>query len=258
MKLCYEDSTLTYLDSKVFIIRQEMAKANVSPMLNDLFILKNGLPIFTRNECLYDNSRPNEDQITMISGFLSAINSFAKNVDALGNMKEMKMEDVSFLFFKPPNDHNLLFVGASKGKDIEGTMVEAMLKKISSAFIRRFPFITENKWDGETEIFKDFETILENIIHHKDSLENPQEFSGGNISKFDASLVPYKRIKKIYERGIYDLFSSNDSKLVFQAIDGVKDLGTIADETDVPLTRVYSLCKSFIKMGLVLFKKQLD
>ena len=141
-----------------------MSKATDSTMLNDLFILKNGLPIFTRNECLYDdNSRASEDQITMISGFLSAINSFANNVDTLGNMKEMKMEDVSFLFFKPPNDNNLLFVGASKGKDIQGTMVEAMLKKISSAFIRRFPFITENRWDGETEVFKDFENILEKI-----------------------------------------------------------------------------------------------
>ena len=233
-----------------------MSKATDSTMLNDLFILKNGLPIFTRNECLYDdNSRASEDQITMISGFLSAINSFANNVDTLGNMKEMEMEDVSFLFFKPPNDNNLLFVGASKGKDIQGTMVEAMLKKISSAFIRRFPFITENRWDGETEVFKDFENILEKIIHHKDSLDNPQECVGGNISKFDAALVPYKRIKKIYERGIYDLFSSNDSKMVFQAIDGVKDMETIGEETDVALTRVYSLCKSFIKMGLVLFKK---
>ena len=232
-----------------------MSKASDSTMLNDLFILKNGLPIFTRNECLYDdNSRASEDQITMISGFLSAINSFANNVDTLGNMKEMKMEDVSFLFFKPPNDNNLLFVGASKGKDIQGVMVEAMLKKISSAFIRRFPFITENRWDGETEVFKDFENILEKIIHHKDSLENPQECIGGNISKFDAALVPYKRIKKIYEKGIYDLFSSNDTKLVFQAIDGLKDLETIGEETEVPLTRVYSLCKSFIKMGLVLFK----
>jgi hypothetical protein len=229
--------------------------ANVAPMLNDLFILKNGLPIFTRNECVYDDSRANEDQITMISGFLSAINSFANNVDNLGSMKEMKMEDVSFLFFKPPNDNNLLFVGASKGKDIQGTMVEAMLKKISSAFIRRFPFITENRWDGETEVFKEFEAILENIIHHQDSLENPQECVGGNISKFDANLVPYKRIKKIYERGIYDLFSSKDSKLVFQAIDGLKNLDTIAEETDISLPRVYSLCKSFIKMGLVLFKK---
>ncbi|MHA1110584.1 MAG: hypothetical protein ACTSRE_05745 [Promethearchaeota archaeon] len=231
-----------------------MSKATDSVMLNDLFILKNGLPIFTRNDCLYDNSRASEDQITMISGFLSAINSFANNVDTLGSMKEMKMEDVSFLFFKPPNDNNLLFVGASKGKD-QGMLVEAMLKKISSAFIRRFPFITENKWDGETEIFKDFENILENIINHNESLENPQECQGGNISKFEAGLIPHKRIKKIYERGIYDLFSSNDSKLVFQAIDGMKDLDTIAEESDVPLARVYSLCKSFIKMGLVLFKK---
>ena len=226
-------------------------------MLNDLFILKNGLPIFTRNECLYDSSQGNEDQITMISGFLSAINSFANNVDNLGNMKEMKMEDVSFLFFKPPNDNNLLFVGASKGKDIQGPMVEAMLQKISSAFIRRFPFITTNKWDGETEIFKDFDNILENIMKHKETMKqlNAPECVGGNISKFDASLVPYKRIKKIFEQGIYDLFSSNDSKLVFQQIDGTKSLETISETTDVPLNRVYSLCKSFIKMGLVLFKK---
>jgi hypothetical protein len=230
-----------------------MSKATESVMLNDLFILKNGLPIFTKNECLYDNSRANADKITMISGFLSALNSFANNVDTLGNMKEMKMEDVSFMFFKPPNDHNLLFVGASKGKDIQAPMVEAILKKISSAFIRRFPFITENKWDGETEIFKEFESILENIMNHKDSLD--PENLGANISKFDSALVPYKRIKKIYEKGIYDLFSSLDSKKVFQAIDGVKNLESIAEETDIPLIRVYSLCKSFIKMGLILFKK---
>jgi hypothetical protein len=127
------------------------------------------------------------------------------------------------------------------------------LKKISSAFIRRFPFITENKWDGETEIFKEFESILENIMNHKDSLD--PENLGANISKFDSALVPYKRIKKIYEKGIYDLFSSLDSKKVFQAIDGVKNLESIAEETDIPLIRVYSLCKSFIKMGLILFKK---
>lgn len=230
-----------------------MSKATESAMLNDLFILKNGLPIFTKNECLYEDSRASENQITMISGFLSALNSFANNLDTLGNMKEMKMEDVSFMFFKPPNDNNLLFVGASKGKDIQAPMVEAMLKKISSAFIRRFPFITENKWDGETEIFKEFENILENIMNHKDSLD--PENLGANISKFDSTLAPYKRIKQIYERGIYDLFSSMDSKKVFQAIDGVKNLELIAEETDIPLIRVYSLCKSFIKMGLILFKK---
>ncbi len=251
--MCYLHITLTYLCPNVFFTRQEMANASVSPMLNDLFILKNGLPIFTKNECLYNDGGAHDDQITMISGFLSAINSFANNVDNLGNMKEMKMEDVSFMFFKPPNDHNLLFVGASKGKDIQAPLVEAMLKKISSAFIRRFPFITENKWDGETEIFKEFESILENIMQHKDSLD--PENLGANISKFDAALVPYKRIKKIYERGIYDLFSSMDSKVVFQAINGLKNLESIAEETEIPLIRVYSLCKSFIKMGLVLFKK---
>jgi len=150
-------------------------------MLEDLFVLRNGLPIYINKSEESDanfkgTKNLNDDKITMISGFFSAISSFATTVGNFGDMKEIKMtNDIKFSFYKPRNNENLLFVGSSKANKNQ-QMIESLLNKISSEFLQKFPFLNDSHWNGQTEIFDCFTNTFQKIIYEANQqLEEYQE-----------------------------------------------------------------------------------
>lgn len=151
-------------------------------LIKDLYILKNGLPIFTKeidpgtnvSKILTDENSlvDKEDRITMISGFFSAINSFIKTIVNYGEISELKMtNDIKFSFFKPKNAIDLLFVGSSDCA-VDQSMIKSLLSKISSEFVRKFPVIKGKKWCGEINMFQKFDENLSEIIKESELTSN--------------------------------------------------------------------------------------
>ena len=240
----------------------------------------------------------------MISGFFSAINSFATTIGNFGEMKELKMtNDIKFSFFQPIN-RDILFV-ASTSNCIDQIMIEQTLKRISHDFIQNYPEVVKgNKWSGKTDHFSSFNSIINSILIDAESRRLIVQ-SNRNIRKKEITsvvigrsqnksissrimaenirdtnrkhqidrqivfkqmkasnylpyskevfykLVPMKKVDN--DESIYDIFSGEDSKKVFKKINGKISLESISNLTGIRNDRVFSLCKSFIKMGLISF-----
>jgi hypothetical protein len=165
-------------------------------MLEDLYVLRNGLPIYINKSNETDVSSKaardlNDDKITMISGFFSAISSFATTVGNFGEMREIKMtNDIKFSFYKPHNNENLLFVGSSKANKNQ-QMIESLLNKISSEFVQKYPFLNDTRWNGQTEMFDSFTGILNKII--KESNYQLEDFQEATVE----SQKPRKEIQSL-------------------------------------------------------------
>jgi len=129
-----------------------------------------------------------QDQVTMISGFFSAINSFAKKVGNFGDMKELKMNNIKFSFYRPNDCDYLLFVGASD-TNLSQNIIQSVLKNVSSEFLRIFPDVLHPIWNGKTDKFKNFKPIIKRIMHefelnYIDSLHTENKVSPKNIAEF--------------------------------------------------------------------------
>ena len=65
----------------------------------DYIILKDGLPIYTKNADPKKGITGDQVRFTMLSGFLSAISSFVDSMNKLGQVDEMQMSsEISFFF----------------------------------------------------------------------------------------------------------------------------------------------------------------
>ncbi|MBD3353556.1 MAG: hypothetical protein GF364_18880 [Candidatus Lokiarchaeota archaeon] len=281
-------------------------------MLHNLYILRDGLPIFIKirkdikmHNTSNDVDMQNEDKVTMISGFFSAINSFAQTIGNFGDMREIKMNQIKFSFYrrKEKEYDSLLFVGASN-IEIPHRIIEKCLDQISSKFVARFPNSIKKHWNGKTEVYKVFEQELEDIIAKRSKMfYNSQERIESDMYKesevfknnrdrlmnkyiankiklanlrdtnqknmvFDTikqksyikcskemfyKLIPIKKLEQDEE--IYDIFSGEDSKRIFRLISGNHSVEEISSSTGIKKERVYDLCKTFIKMGLINFRK---
>lgn len=278
-------------------------------MLNNLYILKDGLPIYinkNQSDSSKNSQNIDDDQITMMSGFFSAINSFAMTIGNFGSMKELKMNNVKFSFYKPDNikTDSLLFVGSSDTETNTKTL-ESLLSKISSEFLRKYPYTIENRWDGRTEPFNDFNSEIEKLIKEEKVSDNsstseihelqPEQQENLNHDNFQQNrvtdyliseqirkenlrtntndkngepirihnsgmnslynkdifynMIPIKRGE--YDNGIYEIFSGEDSRHIFKNIDGKRTIEQLSKVTGLSKERVFQLCKTFIKMGLI-------
>ena len=88
---------------------------------------------------------------------------------------------------------------------------------------------------------------IQEIAFHRAQTQNILPYSKDLFYK----LIPIK--SNANDGEIYDYFSGEDSKKVFKSINGMQNIEKIGDSTGLSNDRVLSLCKCFIKMGLVSF-----
>ena len=60
-------------------------------MISDILIIKDGLPLISANLTNSKNIFSQEDNLLMISGFFSALNSFSDSFEELGSISELKL-----------------------------------------------------------------------------------------------------------------------------------------------------------------------
>ncbi len=105
-------------------------------------------------------------QDVLLSGFLSAVYSFAESeISGLG-IESMEMGEYVLVYCF---SHNLLFVAAANKED-KASNLKMQVDYIKTSFLQEFPFVVKGgkefwlNWNGEQGIFRKFNDILEDLI----------------------------------------------------------------------------------------------
>jgi len=230
-------------------------------MIDNIYILKNGLPIYVdtlsnkNKNFINDQNFDSEDNITMISGFFSALNSFANTLGDFGNMKEIKLKNVKFTFYIPDEakNSNLMLISKSDSNTPEN-LINTLLNRISSKFIRKFPSILKKEWNGRSEIFQTFKKelneILNEINNNNTSLSN-QDLSNHSLTTTNTyyKLIPQRNCQN--DQSILEYLSGEIPIKIFNEINGFNTISNIAEKIGVSTEKVWLFCKSFLKQGLI-------
>ena len=107
-------------------------------MICDVLIIKDGLPLLSKsftNSSNVKNMFSEIDNLIMVSGFFSALNSFSDSFEDLGTISELKLSNnnLKLSFLKDPNIPELIFL-ATYDKNSELKNVQKFLSKISNLF----------------------------------------------------------------------------------------------------------------------------
>jgi len=246
-------------------------------MIHDFLIIKDGLPLLFKNFSVAKNIFSEADSLLMVSGFFSALNSFADSFEDLGTISELKLSnnDLKLSFLKDSSIPNLIYIATydEKSKPVN---VLRILRKLSRTFILKFSIDAILNWKGNTNAFKSFEYILEAFVEEELN-ESDTEFKERVVDLFKSveerlneesnlqalrskldpppNLPPYcnqiprfTTLKKINPK--YYLTGETSQKVFYQ-IDGQKSIRQITEKLDSKHAQVYNICKNLIKLGFV-------
>ena len=246
-------------------------------MICDVLIIKDGLPLLSKS---YSNS-PNVknmfselDNLIMVSGFFSALNSFSDSFDSLGCISELKMENsnLKLSFLKNPHLPEIIFL-ATFDSDSDLKSVQRFLKKISGLFFEKFDVKQISNWNGKLDSFKSFESIIEKSLDENetikqtkhdakvfdwltsfetdDSLKLREDIESNNPDPEYYNFVPYfvGTTSNIINPKNY--LTGDISYKVYEKIDGTKSINQITKELSIEQTKVYNICKNLVKLGFI-------
>ncbi|MHA1793000.1 MAG: hypothetical protein ACTSVI_10180, partial [Promethearchaeota archaeon] len=210
--------------------------------LTALYIIRNGLPVF-QADFSKEHSLANEDE-TLVSGFLSALDSFMKDMKSFGDMKELKTSG-NFKFTFHEKD-SLLFVACSKD-DLEQGVIKSFLYNVSSKFLQLYQ---KHLNRGSMIVQKDYEnfnTILQRDIlskHIRESLERKRARCSLMVLK-PRLLIPATKIMKDY------FIRGPLPDKILPHVDGKKDFDEISRITGLDVKKVTQFCKYLVKEGVL-------
>jgi len=244
-------------------------------MISNIFIIKDGLPLFSANFTNSKNIFSQEDNLLMISGFFSALNSFSDSFEDLGAISELKLSknDLKLSFLREPTIPNLIFLAAFDGKT-EISNVKRFLSKASRAFLQKYDANQISNWNGKKRFFKPFEKEIRELIEDgnmnkklyndqvadwlksfevgtKDPLKSAMETEVINNNPEYFDYIPIFTSSEVFDPKLY--LTGDISCQVFEKIDGEKNIAQITKELDLNQNKVYSICKNLIKMGFIAF-----
>jgi hypothetical protein len=252
-------------------------------MICDFAIIKDGLPLLYK--CYNDasNSRTifaEEDNLIMISGFFSALNSFSDSFEDLGTISELKLSNnkLKVSFLKDLNIPNLIYL-ATHDENSTGLQVQQILKDISQNFLQHYRVNKILEWRGKKDSFYAFEEIIEKFIKEEESKSNEKE-TNENVNdllsslgiKLDDSInpepiiieeeeepnennpeyynfIPVFTISKKINPKFY--LTGEISHKIYYQIDGKKSIKQIAELLGLKPEKVYNTSKNLIKLGFV-------
>jgi len=258
-------------------------------VIRDVVIIKDGIPLLSNSYSDSPDRRAsifsNQDNLIMVSGFFSALNSFSNQFDDLGSISELRFDsrnnDLKLSFLKDNQIPNLIYLASFDDKSL-GVNVQRYLRKISNTFLNKYSIEQINKWSGRMDYFDAFEEEVkkyvddekketegqfkEKVIDLFNSVEKKinentkdyktnastnlkEEGSKENQCLKCGDYVPcFKVAKKINPR---HYLSGEASYKVFNQIDGKKSINQISSELKLNPEGVYNICKILIKFGFV-------
>ena len=233
-------------------------------MIRDLVIIKDGVPLLSKKLCNYEKSVfAQENDLIMLSGFFSALNSFGNQFKNLGSISELKLSNsnLKLSFLNDTNIQNMVYL-ATFDENSNSIDVKRFLKHVSQGFSKRFGAEQIIKWAGRREIFESFEDVVEDLLEDddKDYINyNTHESTPflDSESKLNQKIpdfyyfIPYFKIStKINPE---HFLTGESAYNVFNKIDGIKSISQIAEDLDMEKERVYAICKNLIKFGFIAF-----
>ncbi|MBY9005806.1 MAG: hypothetical protein KGD63_03525 [Candidatus Lokiarchaeota archaeon] len=250
-------------------------------MIRDVLVIKDGLPLFSKNLTSSMNFISDHNNLVLVSGFLSALNSFSEEFEDLGSIKELKLSNsnLRLAFLKNNTIPNLIFL-ASFDEESNSINVQRFLRKMSFTFLKKYNINQILNWDGRVNTFSSFVEIVEDYIEDE-SKENDidfkekivdlfeeirekldlkdeyvdkrerQKFVKKNYSKFN-NFIPKLKIPNNFNPNFY--LSGNLSKIIIKKINGKKSINNIAQELDLSQLKVHNICKNLVKMGFVILE----
>lgn len=231
-------------------------------MIRDLVIIKDGVPLLAKN---LSNSQKGifakENDLIMLSGFFSALNSFSDQFEDLGSIKELKLSknNLKLSFLNDRDVQNLVYLATFDGNN--SVDVRRFLKSVSKSFVNRFGIDQIKKWAGRREMFETFEDIVDNFLEedvdegNETNVCNSAEQLLSSKNKIDENIpdfynyVPCFKISTKINPEHY--LTGESSYNVFNKIDGTKSISQIADELKMDEERVYAISKNLIKFGFI-------
>lgn len=242
-------------------------------MIRDVVIIKDGMPLLSRNYADSPSPFSVSDNLIMMSGFFSAINSFSDQFDGLGQVSELKLsntDDTRVSFLRDPSLPNLVYM-ATFDESTKGVNVQRTLRKISKTFLQKYNVQSILNWRGRRNAFQAFEENISQFVKEEKE-ENEQGFKDKVIElfnnvkdKINENEQPSQKIENklpSYSSEVPSLTLSKKinpkhfltgeiSCKVFERIDGKKNLEDLADELKFPIDKIHSTCKSMVKMGFI-------
>jgi hypothetical protein len=135
-------------------------------MIFDFIVLRNGLPVFIENFDPKLSLSVDKHKFTLISGFFSAISTFADSVDKLGQVEEVKMTDYFFTFKRIIIEKAEVLFILSSDKNLPKNIRRIIIEESSSKFLSLFEKEMIANWGGKVEPFLKFKDVLSNILEN--------------------------------------------------------------------------------------------
>jgi hypothetical protein len=247
-------------------------------MICDVIIIKDGLPLFSKN---FSDSNINhllsqEDNLIMVSGFFSALNSFSDSFESMGTISELKLSNnnLKLSFLKDSNIPDLIYLATYDNKS--GLKdVQQFLHRISNFFLKEYSIDQISTWNGKLDYFKPFENIVNQFLddekRKKQFQTNDKIFDFFNsfvdddikplevkkeveiareIPEFYEYIPNFTSSKKVNPK--YYLTGESSCK-VYEKINGQRSINQIANHLNLNQNQVYSVCKNLIKLGFISF-----
>lgn len=248
-------------------------------MICDVVIIKDGLPLFSKNFSNSSNIKnliSQEDNLIMISGFFSALNSFSDSFEDMGTISELKLSNnnLKLSFLKDQSVPDLIYL-ATYDNNSQLIDVQTFLKKISYIFLKEFNIDQISNWNGKLNYFKSFDSVVKQYLEEekrKNEARNNSkafEFLNGFVEEDIKSVECKTDIGKIEEAPEYyryiPIFTSSkkinpkyyltgdNSCKVYEQINGEKSIDQIANYLNLNQNQVYNVCKNLIKLGFISF-----
>ncbi|MFX1420491.1 MAG: hypothetical protein ACFE9N_16420 [Promethearchaeota archaeon] len=246
-------------------------------MICDVLIIKDGLPLLSKsfsNSTNIKNLFSEVDNLIMVSGFFSALNSFSDSFEEMGTISELKLSNnnLKLSFLKDPNIPDLIYL-ATYDKNSNHVDVQRFLLKISDSFLKKFNINEILNWNGRLDRFNSFNDIIEKHIEEQETKHQAEynnkvvdwiksfDNSPDEIQELKKELVEVESIPEYYNyiptfttsKKINPKYylTGETSCEVYSQIDGKKSINQISNHLNVKQNQVYNICKNLIKMGFI-------
>lgn len=249
-------------------------------MIHDVVLIKDGLPLLCKS--FSDNSKSNKvfsqgDDLIMVSGFFTALNSFSDSFENMGTISELKLSnnDLKLSFLKDNSIPNLIYL-ATYDENSKGVNVQRVLRKISHTFLQKYNINQILNWNGRRDTFNSFEEFL-NLYVIEEREEKDSVFKDRIVELFknvedkineESNLIALKKdVKPILNLPDYchqipvfttskrinpkHYLTGETSHQVFYEIDGIKSIENITTKLKLEYNQVHNICKNLIKLGFI-------
>jgi hypothetical protein len=210
--------------------------------IRSLYILKNGLPVFTK-DFVPVPSMEGQDNQTLVSGFLTALTAFLHDMKDFGEMRSLvTSSNFRFTFYQA---ESLLFVTCTD-EGMDEAMVDRFLRNVSMRFLQAYSKQLLHTNMINMRNYEGFDAVVQRELLSKE-LRSLPPLSPQVKSPMPQLLMPEADIRSIFS------FTAELHEKVVKYVDGKTSIDDIAKLSGIETPRVTSYLRYMCKQGIVSF-----